>query len=157
MSQANRDLVEKFYSAFLESDAKTMNSWYSENAEFSDPVFPHLKGDDIKAMWSMLCQRKAEPGSRSFSIVEVNETSASINWSATYKFPLNGRLIHNEIQSVMTFSNGKIIKHVDRFDFWKWSRQAFGLPAMLFGWSWPFQSAVQKSIDAKLREFIKGR
>ena len=56
------------------------------------------------------------------------------------------------IDAAFTFEDGLIRTHVDRFDFWSWSRQALGVPGLLLGWT-PFLRAkvaaeAQKGLDA---------
>ena len=46
-------LIRSFYEAFQAKDAETMNAWYDPEARFSDPVFPDLNAEQVKAMWSM--------------------------------------------------------------------------------------------------------
>ena len=57
----NEKLIEKFYTGFKNSDAQAMIDCYAPDVEFSDPVFPALKGKRAMAMWAMLGERKADP------------------------------------------------------------------------------------------------
>ena len=43
----------------------------------------------------------------------------------------------------------------DRFDFWKWSRQALGLPGWLLGWSSALRAKVQARAAGNLARFVK--
>ena len=106
------------------------------------------------AMWAMLGERKADPNDRWFENVKADGARGSAHWEAKYKFPLNGRPVHNKIDAQFEFRDGKIVKHTDTFDFWKWSQMALGLPGTLFGWSSFFQSALQKKLRQRLDEFI---
>ena len=53
-------LIETFYTAFKNSDPAAMIACYHPDIEFSDPVFPGLRGNRAKAMWAMLGQNKAD-------------------------------------------------------------------------------------------------
>lgn len=53
--QPNEELISRFYSCFQQRDYKGMNSCYSDDIVF-DPVFTLLEGDQVRAMWEMLCK-----------------------------------------------------------------------------------------------------
>ncbi len=150
----NEKLIEAFYTSFKSSDPAGQIACYAPDVEFSDPVFPRLKGKRAMAMWAMLGERKADPNDRWFENVKADDARGSAHWEAKYKFPLNGRPVHNKIDAQFEFRDGKIVKHTDTFDFWKWSQMALGLPGMLFGWSSFFRSALQKKLRQRLDEFI---
>ncbi len=150
----NEQLIEKFYTSFKSSDPQGMNDCYAPDVEFSDPVFPGLKGKQAMAMWAMLGERKADPNDRWFENVAADDTRGSAHWEAKYKFPLNGRPVHNKIDATFEFADGKITKHTDTFDFWKWSRMALGPVGALLGWSSLFQGMMQKKLRQRLDEFI---
>jgi ketosteroid isomerase-like protein len=150
----NEQLLETFYTAFKNSDPAAMIACYHPEVEFSDPVFPGLHGKRAKAMWAMLGQRKADPNDRTFSDIHADDRRGQAHWEAKYKFPANGRPVHNRIDAEFEFEDGKIRRHTDRFDFWIWSRQALGVPGLLFGWG-PLQKPVQKKLAATLDVFIE--
>src|SRR4051812_5043621 len=102
----NSQIIENFYSAFQKLDYKTMNSCYSEDIVFSDPVFLLLKGNEVRAMWQMLCQ-KATDFSLTFSnITAVDEEYYTCNWIATYTFSKTGNKVVNNIKAFMRLQNG---------------------------------------------------
>ena len=51
----------------------------------------------------------------------------SADWTADYLFSKTGRQVFNEIHAEFEFKDGKIFRHHDTFDIWKWSRQALGI------------------------------
>lgn len=150
---AHEKLIETFYTAFKNSDAAGMAACYHPDVEFSDPVFPLLRGNRARAMWAMLNERKADPNDRTFDAVKADDARGSAHWEARYKFPLNGRPVHNRIDAEFEFQDGKIRRHTDRFDFWVWSRQAFGVSGVLLGWG-PLKGPVRKSVAKRLDDFI---
>ncbi len=152
--QASEDLIRRFYSAFKNSDSGAMIACYHPEVEFTDPVFPGLKGKRAMAMWAFLCQRKADPASRWFENVRTSGEQGFAHWEAKYAFPLNGRPVHNKIEATFSFRDGKVVRHVDHFDFWRWSRMAFGPVGWALGWTPFFRKAVQKKLGARLDEFI---
>ena len=151
---ANEKLIHDFYTAFKNSEPAAQAACYAPDVEFSDPVFPGLKGNRARAMWAMLGQRKADPNDRTFSNVVADDLKGSAHWEAKYAFPLNGRPVHNVIEAEFEFKGGKIVKHTDRFDFWRWSRQAFGPPGVLLGWG-PLKVPVRKNLGKLLDKFIE--
>lgn len=158
MASANaRATIDRLYTAFINSDGDAMASCYHPDATFSDPVFPSLKGREVGDMWRFLCAKKADPSSRTFTAVHVSEDgkTGSAHWEARYKFPLNGNPVHNSIDASFTFVDGLIYDHCDSFDFYWWSRQAFGLQGLVLGWTAFFQVKVQQSIRARFDAFVK--
>jgi ketosteroid isomerase-like protein len=149
----NEKLIETFYTAFKNSDAAAMASCYHPDVEFSDPVFPHLVGARARAMWALLCQRKADPNDRTFDAIHADDTRGSAHWEAKYKFPATGRPVHNRIDATFEFEGGKIRRHTDVFDFWAWSRMALGPIGLLLGWG-PLKGPLRKKIAKTLDEFI---
>jgi hypothetical protein len=56
----------------------------------------------------------------------------------------------NRIDAKFTFRDGLIVRHVDDFDFWTWSKQALGAPGLLLGWAGFFQRKVQATARGNL-------
>jgi len=150
----NEKLIETFYKAFQSSDAAGMAACYHPDVEFSDPVFPSLKGKRACAMWALLNQRKADPNDRTYGSIQADDKRGKAHWEAKYKFPANGRPVHNKIDAEFEFEDAKIRRHTDRFDFWGWSRQAIGPAGILLGWG-PLKGPVRKTVAKTLEEFIE--
>ena len=150
----NERLIETFYTSFQNSDAKGMIACYHEDVEFSDPVFPRLRGRRARAMWSMLNERKADPKDRTFDAVRADDKRGSAHWEARYKFPSTGRPVHNIIDAEFEFEGGKIKRHTDTFAFWRWSRQALGAPGLLLGWG-PLKGPLRARLSKLLDEYME--
>ena len=85
----NEATISRFYTAFQQLDYQTMNACYSDDIIFSDPVFLLLKGEEVRAMWKMLCTN-ARDFSLTFSdITAVDEEYYTCRWTATYTFSKN--------------------------------------------------------------------
>ena len=152
---SNEDIIKGFYSAFQKLDYKTMNEYYAEDIVFSDPVFLVLKGDEVKAMWEMLC-KNAKDFSLTYSNIEaLDEEYATCNWVATYTFSKTGRRVVNRIKAYMKFYEGKIIEHSDAFRLSTWIGQALGWKGVLFGWTGIMKRAVQKNARKNLFSLIE--
>ncbi|MCG8611544.1 MAG: nuclear transport factor 2 family protein [Pseudomonadales bacterium] len=152
-SDVNTALVSRLYEAFKKLDAETMASCYHPEAQFEDEVF-RLTGTDIADMWRMLCAQ-ATGFELHYSNVECDEITGSAHWEPSYDFSVTGRRVHNVIDAEFEFKDGLIYRHRDRFSFWRWSRQALGLPGVLFGWSGLIRNKVKQTANGNLRRFIE--
>lgn len=132
-----------------------MNDCYAEDIVFSDPVFMVLHGDEVRAMWEMLCTN-AKDFSLTFSGIELlDEEYATCKWVATYTFSKTGRKVVNKIKAYMKFKDGKIIEHSDAFRLSTWIGQALGWKGVLFGWTGFMKRAVQKNARRNLMNFMQ--
>ncbi|MBX7056678.1 MAG: nuclear transport factor 2 family protein [Leptospirales bacterium] len=150
----NEELIQKFYSAFQKLDGATMADCYTDDATFGDPAFPDLKGWRIGAMWKMLAER-AQNFSLTFSDVHADDASGGAKWIASYDFSKTGRRIENHITASFEFKNGKIQKHRDSFNFWRWARMALGPTGLFLGWLPSVKAKVQKEAGTGLEMYIK--
>ena len=119
-----------------------MEACYHDDIAFSDPAFPDLRGKMAGGMWRMLCSQ-AKNFELVYSGVEADDKTGRAHWQATYTFSVTGRKVVNEIDAVFEFKDGKIIKHTDTFDFYKWSKMALGTPGYLLGWTGFLKKKVQ--------------
>lgn len=149
---SNKDLIIKFYEAFSQKDYKTMSECYHDDVFFRDEAFT-LKGKEASAMWHMLCVRGKDL-SLNFSDIEVNEDIGKAHWEAKYTFSQTRRKVHNKIDAQFKFKDGKIIEHIDSFDFWAWSKQALGTPGLILGWSGFLKNKVKQQAAESLNAFI---
>lgn len=147
----NARLLESFYRSFAERDATGMAACYHPEVHFTDEVFD-LHGDEAGAMWAMLCERGKDLKIE-FRDVEADDAGGRAHWEATYTFSATGRRVRNSIDARFEFEDGRIVRHVDTFDFWKWSRQALGLPGMLLGWSGYLRAKVASNASRNLARF----
>lgn len=151
----NKKLIERFYNAFQKLDHKTMNECYSEDAVFNDPVFGLLHGDQVRAMWEMLC-RNAKDFSLTYSDIFTDDDEYyTCNWTATYIFSKTGKKVVNNIKAFMRIKNGKITEHSDAYRFSTWIAQAFGWKGVLFGWTGFMKRAIQKRARKNLIAFMQ--
>ena len=146
-------LIEQFYTAFQQRDYRGMAQAYHPDATFRDGAFDLKSGKQIAAMWHMLCT-----GGRDLRVeyrdVQAGEQHGSAHWEAFYTFSRTGRTVHNVIESDFIFQQGKVIRQVDTFSFWRWSRQAFGPAGWLLGWTPFLQNKVRATAMAGLRKFM---
>jgi len=150
---AHEKLIREFYEAFANRDAAGMARCYHPDIFFSDTVFPSLRGHEATAMWAMLCARGKDLAI-TLSNVQASEEGATAHWDATYTFTQTGRFVNNSIDATFAFRDGKIVRHIDRFSFWAWAKQALGPMGLLLGWFGPLKSAIRKKADRGLRDYM---
>ena len=147
-------LIRDFYTAFQRRDHATMAACYAPDARFSDPVFTQLDGWRIGAMWRMLCER-ATDFELEFRGIAADAARGAAHWEAHYTFSATGRHVHNVIDAAFEFRDGLIVRHTDRFDFYRWTRQALGLKGTLFGWTPLVRNAVRAQAARGLEAFVR--
>ncbi|HEX4943898.1 MAG TPA: nuclear transport factor 2 family protein [Usitatibacteraceae bacterium] len=145
-------LVREFYAAFARRDAEAMARSYHDEVFFSDPVFPKLRGEEARDMWRMLVARASD-----LEIV-LDEASADgeggrARWTARYTFTRTGRKVVNRIEAMFAFRDGKIVRHFDRFSFWRWSAEALGPLGRVLGWSAPVKWMVRRQAASQLDRY----
>jgi ketosteroid isomerase-like protein len=148
----NQRLIEQFYTCFARRDYAGMAACYSPNVEFSDEVFT-LKGKKACAMWHMLCE-SGKDLAITFRDARANDKSGSAHWEANYTFSATGRKVHNILDAEFQFENGKIIRHRDRFNFWRWAHLALGPAGTYLGWAPFIKNRVRKTAKHSLGKFI---
>jgi ketosteroid isomerase-like protein len=153
MSEGNAALIRRFYDAFAARDGEAMAACYAPDARFSDPVFTDLEGREPGAMWRMLTGR-ADDLEVDLVEHEADGDRGSARWIARYTFTQTSRPVRNDVQASFRFANGLIAEHRDEFDFYRWSRQALGLPGLLLGWTPILRAATQRRARASLDEFM---
>ena len=153
----NEQVIHRFYTAFQQLDYATVQSCYSDEAVFNDPVFGLLNATEVKAMWEMLCKR-AKDFSLTYSNIQIlDDEYATCEWVAVYIFTKTGRKVENRIKAHMRFKDGLIIEHSDAFVFYRWVRQALGIPGFLLGWTNWMQNKIQNQAISGLHKFIQSK
>ena len=148
----NEALIARFYEAFQRRDAAAMGACYHRDVQFSDEIFPELHGDAVRAMWTMLCERGKDL-TIEHSQVHADTATGRAHWDAWYTFSGTGRRVHNAIRAEFEFRDGLIIRHRDRFAFWRWAQQALGPAGLLLGWSRFLRGRVQAQAARSLRDW----
>jgi ketosteroid isomerase-like protein len=149
-------LIREFYAAFGRRNAEGMARCYHDDVFFSDPAFPKLHGEEARDMWRMLVARATD-----LEIV-LEEAAAdaeggTARWTARYTFSKTGRHVVNNISAMFAFRDGRIVRHYDRFSFWRWSSQALGPLGRLLGWFAPLKWMVRKQAAAQLARYREKR
>lgn len=148
---AEAGLISRFYSAFAQRDWAAMAACYHPDVHFSDEVFD-LRGARAALMWRMLLTAGKDMRME-FSEVSFDGATGHAHWEAHYTFSATGRPVHNRIDAEFQFRDGLIVRHIDRFNFWAWARQALGAPGLLLGWSPMLRKKVQATAARNLAGF----
>ncbi|MGB5005898.1 MAG: nuclear transport factor 2 family protein, partial [Ferruginibacter sp.] len=138
-------------------DHRGMNSCYSDDIVFFDPVFGFLRGDEVRSMWEMLCKNAKDFSLTYSNIFHLDEEYSTCEWVATYTFSKTGKKVVNRIKANMLFADGKIIEHSDAFSLHRWSSQALGFTGWLLGWNRFFQRKIQNGARKNLMKFMEAR
>ena len=149
----HEQLIHTFYAAFGRRDAAAMVACYHPEIVFFDPAFRQLTGPAAGAMWTMLCARGKDL-TIEHSAVTADDVRGAAHWVARYTFTKTGRPVVNRIDAAFEFADGKIIKHTDSFDLWRWTRMALGSTGLLLGWLPPVQSAITKQALGDLKTWM---
>ena len=153
----SKELIQEFYNSFAAGDAKGMIICYHEDILFDDPAFGSLQGDRAKAMWEMLLSNKDTKPLITYEILEVNKKRAKVFWTAEYTYGPKKRKVVNKVTANFEFKDGKVIKHIDDFNLWAWSKQALGASGYLLGWSAFMRDQIQKKTGKLLNSYLKKR
>ena len=155
MSSSTTSLIHNFYRSFSELDPEGMAACYHPDIEFEDPAFGKLKGDMAINMWRMLCDsQKGKDFRITYSILDESEDGGTARWEAFYTYGKNKRRVHNIITGEFRFRDGRIIQHTDRFDLYRWSRQALGITGALIGWTPWFRKKLHGQTNQLLKKFM---
>ncbi len=149
-------LIREFYARFAARDAEGMARCYHADIAFSDPVFPMLRGAEAGDMWRMLLSRAADLA------VTLEEASAAdeggtARWTARYTFSRTGRPVVNRVAAMFAFRDALIVRHYDRFSFWRWASQALGPMGSLLGGFAPLKWKVRRDAARTLAQFRERR
>lgn len=158
----NEQTLHRLYGAFAALDGETMAQCYAEDAQFDDEAFSLRGRTEVGGMWCMLCDGVKARGREVWKIetsgIQADAQSGQAHWEATYRFSATGRMVLNIIDGQFTFTpQGLIATHRDRFDFWRWSRQALGMPGMLLGWTPLLRNKVRATAAANLKKYLAGK
>ncbi|HOY34035.1 MAG TPA: nuclear transport factor 2 family protein [Piscinibacter sp.] len=144
-------LIERFYASFAKRDWAGMAACYHPEVHFSDEAFD-LHGADAGLMWRMLLTTGKDL-TLEYSGIEADDRTGRAHWDARYTFSATGRKVLNRIDASFEFRDGLIVRHIDRFPFWTWSRQALGTPGLLLGWSGFLKDKVRAKAAGNLAAF----
>ena len=149
--QANDEVIRRFFRALMQRNWESLQECYHAKVRFTDEVFD-LSGSNAVAMWRMLCAETRDLQIK-VDLVSANASTGQARWQMRYVAGQNGRSVRKIIESSFEFRGGQIVRHTDRFDFWKWASQALGASGRLLGWSRLLRKKVRSKATRQLAEF----
>jgi hypothetical protein len=157
----NEQTLVRFYGAFAELDPERMAPCYAEDVAFDDEVFSLRGKTQVMGMWRMLCAATKDKGADVWQLryrdVKADDAHGAAHWDAHYRFSATGRIVDNSIDAQFEFGpDGRIVQHRDRFDFWRWSRQALGAPGLVLGWTPMLRGKIRAKAAENLRRYMQG-
>jgi ketosteroid isomerase-like protein len=109
--------------------------------------FVELNGKQVVALWRTVWREL--PDLR--VICRDSDIRGSIvYWQVTYTYPPTGRRVELQISAALTFADGLIIRHSDRFNAHNWARQAYGVIGQAFGGWRLFERWVAARLQARI-------
>jgi ketosteroid isomerase-like protein len=156
-SETNRAVIGRLYEALNNHDGEAMAACYAPDAHFRDPAFGDLEGEEVGGMWRMLTGR-ADDLKVDLPEHDADGDSGSAHWIADYTFTPTGRSVTNDVRAKFRFKDGKIVDHVDDFNFGNWAKQALGPPlGTMIALFPPMAALPRKRARAQLDEFLGSR
>ena len=150
------ELIERFYAAFDRRDGAAMAACYAPDARFSDPVFGRLDAAQTGAMWEMLTSR-AEDLTVELAERDADGDRGTAHWIAHYTFTQTGRPVVNDVRATFRFQDSLIVEHTDKFNWWRWARQALGTSGVWLGWTPQLRLRVHRQARAGLDRWMQER
>jgi ketosteroid isomerase-like protein len=150
------ELIERFYAAFNRRDGDAMAACYAPDATFVDSVFGRLNAEQTGAMWRMLTSQ-AEDLQVELVEHQSDGSTGTARWIAHYTFTRTGRPVVNEVRAKFKFADGLIVEHIDKFSFYRWSRQALGRKGTWLGWTPSLQVRVLRDARRRLAGWMQER
>lgn len=151
-----KELIELFYTSFINKDVEQMVNCYHSEIEFEDPAFGKLIGKRAKNMWRMLLSNSKDL-EVNYSNVEIVDGIGKAQWIAKYTFSKTGKQVVNIIDCKFEFKDGLIIKHTDFFDLHKWAKQALGFKGFILGGTTIFKKKLNNQTNQLLDRFEKNK
>lgn len=150
------ELIERFYTAFGRRDGEAMAACYAPDASFRDPVFGRLDAEQAGAMWQMLTARASDLQVE-LAERDGDEAQGTAHWIARYTFTQTGRPVVNDVRATFRFQDGLILEHADKFNWWRWARQALGPPGLWLGWTPQLRLRVHRQARLSLSRWMQER
>jgi len=151
--------ITTLYAAFSRLDGDAMAACHAEAARFTDEVFTLQGRQQPGGLWRMLCGATGAkaPADWKLETSGISEQGGRgrAHRKAHCRFSATGRLVHHVFEAEFEFDKaGLIPRPLDRFDFWRWARQALGTPGLLLGWTRFLRAKVRAQATADLQCFL---
>lgn len=145
-------LLRRLFDRLAARDAEGAARCYHRDIFFTDPLFPRVRGDDVRALWVMMFD-DVEELRVTLSEVSADQDGGRAAWTATYRLGANGRRMSTSGRSLFAFRDGLVCRHYDHFSLWRWCAAALGPAGAALGWFGPFRWAVRQSFARRFDRF----
>ncbi len=147
----NEQTIARFFKAFQQKDPIAMQACLAADIAYSNPVSGLLRGKAVWDMWEVECRTL-----QSFSLQfresrTTDQEYYTCEWAASFIHPATKRRVVNNCKAFMRLDNGIITEHSDAFKYYRWVRQVYGLPGLVFGWS----GLMHKWVNARYRKYLE--
>jgi hypothetical protein len=78
-----------------------------------------------------------------------------VYWQASYTYPPTGRSVVQNLTADLTFADGAIVQHVDRFNVREWAHKAYGAVGGMFGGWRLFERRIAAKARKRLASFLR--
>lgn len=153
LAQRNREVAEQFFGRLGARDVAGAMACCDAQIEYSSPFF-ELRGARVASMWRMWLG--ALPAlSLLCDDIRAGYQGASAHWSAEYTLGTGAseRRVRHRVSADLSFAEGKIIGHRDRFNLHEWASLRYGSVGGALGGRARFQKWVVARERARLAAF----
>ncbi|MEO7908849.1 MAG: hypothetical protein ABIV47_04295, partial [Roseiflexaceae bacterium] len=115
-------------------------------------AFFDLQGAQVGAIWRMGWSYL--PDIR-VVCTDSDIRGSSVYWATSYTYPPTGRYVEQHLTADLTFVDGTIIRHIDRFNIQEWAQEAYGIVGGMFGGSRLFERWVAAKARTRIAPFLR--
>lgn len=153
----NKEVVERFYTAFSKSDYAVLASCLSQNIIYHDPIFGLLEADQVFNLWQMKCERLRNFSFEFSNIQELDREYVSCNWKISFFHRPTGDVVTMPGKAYMRIIDEKITEHSDGYKLSEWLAVTKGWKGKLLGWTHAMQRKEQNIYRKLLERYIKNK
>ena len=153
----NKNIVEKFYTAFSNKDYKSIFYSLSENIIYHDPIYGLLEGDVVRWLWQMRCERLHNASFKFWDIEALDHEYMTCQWQIQYFNNASGADVVMKGKAYMRVIDGKITEQSEGYRLSDWLAISHGWMGKLFGWTGYMQRKEKKKFAEMLNRYIKSQ
>jgi ketosteroid isomerase-like protein len=146
-----QQIARQFFAHLAARDLPQMLALYHPDIHYSN-VLLELDGAQVGAMWRMVWSDL--PDLR-VVCTDHDIRGSSVYWQASYTYPPTGRYVVQHLAASLTFADGLIIGHVDRFNVHEWAHKAYGAAGGMFGGWQVFERWIAEKARRRLAAFLR--
>lgn len=145
-------LLAQLFDRLAARDAAGAARCYHADIFFTDPLFPRVRGADVRELWAMVFEDLGDLELR-VSGIAADDDGGQASWLASYTFGARRRRVATRGRSLFAFRDGLLCRHYDHFSLWRWSASALGPAGAALGWFGPFRWAVRQALARRFDRY----